>query len=163
MRALVPMDPLAARSPHEMPDESLLVVQTILWELGMAPAGPSQFDPEPTIYICFGPEPLQLPKTLEIHARAAIAACSVARFGGIGEDHDWLFPGPIHGRPVTTSTMIRWLSAIGLEPAPARSTAMGQLAMQLPPVILARLTTFLRSPGDPEAAFCGGSGAEPNA
>lgn len=93
-----------------------------------------------TIYIRFGSEPLQLPKTLEIHARAAIAARSVARFGGIGEDHDWLFPGPIHGRPVTTSTMIRWLSAIGLEPAPARSTAMGQLAMQLPPVILARLT-----------------------
>jgi hypothetical protein len=32
------------------------------------------------------------------------------------------------------------VAAIGLEPAPARSTAMGQLAMQLPPVILARLT-----------------------
>jgi hypothetical protein len=64
----------------------------------------------------------------------------VARFGGIGEDHEWLFPGPIHGRPITTSTMTRWLRAIGLEPAPARSTAMGQLAMQLPPVILARLT-----------------------
>jgi hypothetical protein len=29
---------------------------------------------------------------------------------------------------------------IGLEPAPARSTAMGQLAMHLPPAILARLT-----------------------
>lgn len=48
--------------------------------------------------------------------------------------------GPIHGRPVTTSTMTRRLRAIGLEPAPARSTAVGQLAMQLPPVILARLT-----------------------
>ena len=51
-----------------------------------------------------------------------------------------LFPGPIHGRPVTASTMTGWLRAIGLEPAPARSTAMGQLAMQLPPAILARLT-----------------------
>ncbi|WP_146069236.1 hypothetical protein [Arthrobacter sp. ZGTC412] len=36
--------------------------------------------------------------------------------------------------------MGRWLGAIGLEPAAARSTAMGQLAMQLPPAILARLT-----------------------
>ncbi|MGZ3357668.1 MAG: hypothetical protein ACXVBO_22865, partial [Isosphaeraceae bacterium] len=75
-----------------------------------------------------------------IPARAAIAARSVARFGGIGEDHEWLFPGPIHGRPITTSTMTRRLRAIGLEPAPARSAAMGQLAMQLPPAILARLT-----------------------
>jgi integrase len=88
---------------------------------------------EETIHIRFGPEPLQLPEALEIPARAAIAARSVARFGGIGEDHEWLFPGPIHGRPVTSSTMTRWLRAIGLEPAPARSTAMGQLAMQLPP------------------------------
>lgn len=95
---------------------------------------------EDTIHIRFGPEPLQLPEALEIHARAAIAARSVARFGGIGEDHEWLFPGPIHGRPVTTSTMGRWLRSIGLAPAPARSTAMGQLAMQLPPVILSRLT-----------------------
>ncbi|WP_247046240.1 hypothetical protein [Arthrobacter rhizosphaerae] len=93
-----------------------------------------------SIHIRFGPEPLQLPEALEIHARAALAARSVARFGGLGEDHEWLFPGPIHGRPVTTSTMGRWLGAIGLEPAAARSTAMGQLAMQLPPVILARLT-----------------------
>jgi hypothetical protein len=67
-------------------------------------------------------------------------ARSVARFGGMGKDHEWLFPGPIHGRPVTTSTMGRWLRSIGLEPAPTRSTAMGQLAMQLPPVVLARLT-----------------------
>lgn len=95
---------------------------------------------EDTIHIHLGPEPLQLPAALEIHARAALAARSVARFGGIGEDHEWLFPGPIHGRPVTASTMTRWLRAMGLEPAPARSTAMGQLAMQLPPVILARLT-----------------------
>ena len=93
-----------------------------------------------TIHIRFGPEPLQLPEALEIHARAAMAARSVVRFGGIGEDHEWLFPGPIHGRPVSISTMTRRLRAIGLEPAPARSTAMGQLAMQLPPVILARLT-----------------------
>lgn len=93
-----------------------------------------------TIHIRFGPEPLQLPEALEIHARAALAARSVARFGGIGEEHEWLFPGPIHGQPVTISTMGRWLRAMGLEPASARSAAMGQLAMQLPPVVLARLT-----------------------
>lgn len=93
-----------------------------------------------TIHIRFGPEPLQLPEALEIHARAAMAARSFARFGGIGEDHEWLFPGPIHGRPVSISTITRRLRAIGLEPAPARSTAIGQLAMQLPPAILSRLT-----------------------
>jgi integrase len=97
-------------------------------------------DDQDTIHIRFGPEPLQLPEALKIYARAAIAERSVARFGGISEDHEWLFPGPIHGRPVTTSTLTRRLRAIGLEPAPARSTAMGQLAMQLPPAILARLT-----------------------
>ena len=93
-----------------------------------------------TIHVRFGPEPLQLPEALEVHARAVIAARSVARFGGIGKEPEWLFPGPIHGRPITVSTLTRRLRAIGLEPAPARSTAMGQLAMQLPPVILARLT-----------------------
>lgn len=70
---------------------------------------------EDAIHIRLGPEPLQLPEALVIHARAAIAARSVARFGGTGEDHEWLFPGPIHGRPVTTSTMTRWLRAIGLK------------------------------------------------
>lgn len=93
-----------------------------------------------SIHIRFGPEPLRLPEALEIHARAALATRSVARFGGVHRDHKWLFPGPIHGRPVTTSTLTRRLRAIGVEPASARSTAMGQLAMQLPPVILARLT-----------------------
>lgn len=95
---------------------------------------------EDTIHIRFGPEPLQLPEALESHARAALAARSVARFGGIDRDREWLFPGPIYGRPITTSTITRRLRKIGLEPALARSTAIGQLAMQLPPVILARLT-----------------------
>jgi integrase len=93
-----------------------------------------------SVYVRFGSEPLQLPEALESHARAALAARSVARFGGIDKDHEWLFPGPIYGRPITTSTITRRLRKIGLEPAPARSTAMGQLAMQLPPAILARLT-----------------------
>lgn len=93
-----------------------------------------------SIYVRLGSEPLQLPEALESHARAALAARSVARFGGVDEDHEWLFPGPLYGRPITTSTFTRRLRKIGLEPAPARSTAMGQLAMQLPPVILARLT-----------------------
>lgn len=95
---------------------------------------------EDSVYIRFGPEPLRLPEALEIHARAALATRTVARFGGIGDDHKWLFPGRIHGRPVTASTLTRRLRGIGLKPAPARSTAVGQLAMQLPPVILARLT-----------------------
>ncbi|WP_458112274.1 hypothetical protein M1D88_18820 [Arthrobacter sp. R1-13] len=80
---------------------------------------------EDSVYIRFGPEPLRLPEALEIHARAALATRTVARFGGIGDDHKWLFPGPIHGRPVTASTLTRRLRGIGLNRRPRAVQPLG--------------------------------------
>ncbi|MGX9901514.1 hypothetical protein ACW0JT_19350 [Arthrobacter sp. SA17] len=46
-------------------------------------------------------------RKLSKSARAALATRTVARSGGVGDDHKWLFPGPIHGRPVTASSLTR--------------------------------------------------------
>lgn len=92
------------------------------------------------VWIRFGPEPLQLPGRLADYARQAVSERTITRFGRKTEDHQWLFPGLFHDQPIDPATLASRLAAIGVKPERTRSTAMGQLAQQLPPPILARLT-----------------------
>ncbi len=92
------------------------------------------------VLIRFGADPLQLPDELGEYARQTAARRSITRFGGATEDTQWLFPGPLHGHPISSLALSKRLAAIGVRPHRARATALGQLAQQLPPPILARLT-----------------------
>lgn len=51
----------------------------------------------------------------------------------------WLFPGGQPGRPVSADRLGQRLRLIGLRPAQARSTALFQLATELPAAVLARM------------------------
>ena len=93
-----------------------------------------------SVSIRFGPDPLHLPPVLGEYARQARNLRTITRFGGADEDHEWLYPSPIHGQPVTAASLSRRLTAIGLSAEALRGTALGQLALQLPPAVLARLT-----------------------
>ena len=51
----------------------------------------------------------------------------------------WLFPGGQPGRPVSAGRLGERLRQLGLRPGQARSTALFQLATELPAAVLARL------------------------
>jgi hypothetical protein len=51
----------------------------------------------------------------------------------------WLFPGGQPGRPISADRLGARLRALGLRPAQVRSTALFQLATELPAAVLARL------------------------
>ena len=92
------------------------------------------------VWIRLGPEPLQLPKELEEHARAAVRDRIVTRFGGKAEDSRWLFPGPFQDRPVGPDALRDRLRTVGVKPDEYRSAALGRIAQQLPSPVLSRLT-----------------------
>ncbi|KJS62398.1 hypothetical protein [Streptomyces rubellomurinus] len=50
----------------------------------------------------------------------------------------WLFPGGQPGRPISTTQLTQRLNQLGIRPNQARSTALFQLATEIPAAILAR-------------------------
>ncbi|MBV9026472.1 MAG: hypothetical protein JO362_22365 [Streptomycetaceae bacterium] len=50
----------------------------------------------------------------------------------------WLFPGGQPGRPISTGQLTQRLNQLGIRPNQARSTALFQLATEIPAAILAR-------------------------
>jgi hypothetical protein len=50
----------------------------------------------------------------------------------------WLFPGGRPGNPISASQMGQRLQGLDIQPATARSTALLQLATELPAAVLAR-------------------------
>jgi integrase len=89
--------------------------------------------------ILIGTDPLELPEPLGEYARAAGAGSTITAFGGTTTDTAWLYPGRVHGSPLTPASVAVRLRAIGISPNAARRTALTQLALQLPPVVLSRL------------------------
>lgn len=86
-----------------------------------------------------GPEPVVLPEPL-----AALAVELVAnRKGHAAIGHQprspWLFPGGQPGRPIGDGRLGERLRALGLRPGQSRSSALFQLATQLPAALLARM------------------------
>jgi hypothetical protein len=91
------------------------------------------------ISIRLGDEPIVLPEPL-----AALARQVVTRRRGkaaIGDDgaSPWLFPGGQPGRPISAYQLAERLRQLGLHPGQARSTALFQLATDLPAAVLARM------------------------
>jgi hypothetical protein len=50
----------------------------------------------------------------------------------------WLFPGGQPGRPISTAQLTHRLNNLGIRPNPGRSTALLQLATEIPAAILTR-------------------------
>jgi hypothetical protein len=91
------------------------------------------------VRIRLGDEPVVLPEPV-----AALALTVVANRRGkaaVGDpgSSPWLFPGGQPGRPISPYALTERLRQLGLQPARDRSTALFQLATDLPAAILARM------------------------
>ncbi|MGH3266551.1 MAG: hypothetical protein ACRDNS_31690 [Trebonia sp.] len=86
-----------------------------------------------------GREPVVVPEPLADLVRQLLASRGGhARIGSQGSS-PWLFPGGRPGQPISSFQLSERLHRIGLQPDPARSTALFQLASELPAAVLARL------------------------
>ena len=94
---------------------------------------------EQEVRIRLGREPVLLPEPL-----AALILVLVATRRGhaaLGDQgtSPWLFPGGQPGRPISADRLAGRLRQLGLRPSQARSTALFQLATELPAALLARM------------------------
>lgn len=92
-----------------------------------------------TITLRLGPVPIVLPEPMATLTRDLVATRQGQARIGAPAASPWLFPGGQPGRPVSAYHLGRRLRLIGLRPAQARSTALFQLATELPAALLARM------------------------
>jgi hypothetical protein len=86
-----------------------------------------------------GREPVVLPEPVDALIRQLVATRhGHATLGDPGTSR-WLFPGGRPGRPITESRLAERLRQIGIHAGPSRSTALFQLATDLPAALLARM------------------------
>jgi hypothetical protein len=86
-----------------------------------------------------GPEPIVLPEPLDVLLLHLIGARhGHATIGDRGTSR-WLLPGGRPGQPISPSRLGERLHQIGIQPGQARSTALFQLATELPAALLARM------------------------
>jgi len=86
-----------------------------------------------------GAEPVVLPEPLAALARQLVATRQGHAVIGHQESSPWLFPGGQPGRPISAFHLGERLRQLGLRPGESRSTALFQLATELPAALLARL------------------------
>jgi integrase len=91
-----------------------------------------------TVKICFGSVPITLPEPLATMVRTLASARGGHAVLGSRGTSPWLFPGGQPGRPVSADRLGQRLRQLGLQPGQARSTALFQLATELPAAVLAR-------------------------
>jgi len=92
-----------------------------------------------TVEIRLGSIPVQLPEPLATLTRDLVATRHGHAVIGDQGTSRWLFPGGQPGRPVSADRLGERLRQLGLRPSQARSTALFQLATELPAAILARM------------------------
>jgi hypothetical protein len=91
------------------------------------------------VRLMLGREPAVLPEPL---ASLVLKVAATRRGHAVIGEHGssaWLLPGGRPGRPISPYRLAERLHQIGIHPGPARSTALFQLATELPAAILARL------------------------
>jgi hypothetical protein len=91
------------------------------------------------VQLSLGREPVTLPEPLARLVRQLAATRRGA--AAIGDDGTsaWLFPGGQPGRPISSYRLAERLRENGIYSGQARSTALFQLATDLPAAVLARL------------------------
>jgi hypothetical protein len=91
-----------------------------------------------TVRLRLGEAPVQLPEPLSALARTVAANRKGHATIGALTPSPWLFPGGQPGRPISTTQLTKRLTQLGIRPNQARSTALFQLATEIPAAILAR-------------------------
>ena len=85
-----------------------------------------------------GRVPIHLPEPVATLARTVLANRKGHATIGARQPSPWLFPGGQPGRPISTARLTRRLNDLGIRPSQDRSTALFQLAAEIPAAILAR-------------------------
>jgi hypothetical protein len=91
------------------------------------------------VHLRLGQEPVVLPEPLAGLVLRLIAARQGHATTGDQGTSPWLLPGGRPGQPISPDRLRERLRQIGIHPGPARSTALFQLATELPAAILARM------------------------
>jgi hypothetical protein len=92
-----------------------------------------------TTQIRLGTAPIMLPEPVADLARQLLEGKHGHATTGAGDPSPWLFPGGQPGRPVSSGHLGQRLKDLGIQPGQARSTALFQLASELPAALLARM------------------------
>ncbi|MGY3676528.1 hypothetical protein [Streptomyces sp. TE33382] len=90
------------------------------------------------VRISLGNAPVQLPEPVAVLTRIVAANRKGHATVGALAPSPWLFPGGQPGRPISTTQLTQRLNQLGIRPNQARSTALFQLATEIPAAILAR-------------------------
>lgn len=90
------------------------------------------------VSILLGTAPITLPEPVAELARTVIANRKGHATIGALTPSPWLFPGGQPGRPISTNRLTERLNDLGIRPNQTRSTALLQLATEIPAAILAR-------------------------
>jgi hypothetical protein len=85
-----------------------------------------------------GSSPIHLPEPVADLARLVASNRKGHATIGALTPSIWLFPGGQPGRPISTGQLTQRLNKLGIRPGAARSTALFQLATEIPAAILAR-------------------------
>ncbi|MBV9450713.1 MAG: hypothetical protein JO345_32965 [Streptosporangiaceae bacterium] len=93
----------------------------------------------PAVKIRLGPAPIALPGPVADLTRQLLDGKRGHATTGAGQPSPWLFPGGQPGRPISASHLGQRLKDLGIQPGQARSTALFQLAAELPAALLARM------------------------
>ncbi|MFD9811909.1 hypothetical protein [Streptomyces sp. NPDC059080] len=86
-----------------------------------------------------GDAPVQLPEPVAHLARTITENRKGHATIGALTPSQWLFPGGQPGRPISAKQLAQRLNQLGIRPNQARSTALFQLATEIPAAILARV------------------------
>jgi integrase len=92
-----------------------------------------------TVRIRLGPAPITLPGPVADLTRQLLDGKRGHATTGAGNPSPWLFPGGQPGRPISATHLGQRLKDLGIQPGQARSTALFQLATELPAALLARM------------------------
>jgi len=90
------------------------------------------------VHLHLGRAPIHLPEPVAALARTVVANRKGHATIGALAPSPWLFPGGQPGRPISSGRLTCRLNDLGIRPSQARSTALFQLATEIPAAILAR-------------------------
>jgi len=92
-----------------------------------------------TVKLRLGSIPVALPEPLATLTHDLVATRRGHATTGDHGTSPWLFPGGQPGRPISADRLGERLRQLGIRPSQARSTALFQLATELPAAVLARM------------------------